>query len=109
LVYLPCEYLTETWGDAQGEGIFHSTASNEKYARRFLSVLIAEKRILVQNKLAARIDVTPSTVSCWLAGKWRLKPTTLTKLRAFLDVEAKRKVAGDGIKPIEAERDLTIK
>jgi hypothetical protein len=29
-----------------------------------------------QNKLAARIGVTPSTVSCWLAGKWRLKPTT---------------------------------
>jgi transcriptional regulator with XRE-family HTH domain len=62
-----------------------------------------------QNKLAARIGVTPSTVSCWLAGKWRLKPTTLTKPRAFLDVEAKRKVAGDGIEPIEPERDLTIK
>jgi hypothetical protein len=37
---------------ARRAGIFHSTASNEKYARRFLSVLIAEKRILVQKKRA---------------------------------------------------------
>jgi transcriptional regulator with XRE-family HTH domain len=45
-----------------------------------------------QNKLAARDGVTPSTVSCWLAGKWRLKPTTLTKLRAFLDVEGSERL-----------------
>jgi transcriptional regulator with XRE-family HTH domain len=56
--------------------------SREYFARSYES----------QNKIAARVGVTPSTVSCWLAGKWRLKPTTLTKLRAFLDVEGSERL-----------------
>jgi transcriptional regulator with XRE-family HTH domain len=53
-----------------------------------------------QCKLAAHMGVTPSTVSCWLAGKWQPKPT-LAKLRVFLNAEAKRPTQGDGIRPIE--------
>jgi len=50
------------------------------------------------------VGVTQSTASGWLAGKRLPMPTTLAKLRTFLNAEAKRNVAGDGIKPIEPVR-----
>src|SRR4030088_1716582 len=43
-----------------------------------------------QNKIAARVGVTQSTLSGWLAAKHCLNVRSLAKLRAFLDAEAKR-------------------
>src|SRR3979411_3287926 len=47
---------------------------------------------------------TQSTASGWLAGKRPPMPTPLGTQRTFLNAEAKRNVAGDGIKPIEPVR-----
>ena len=52
------------------------------------------------HKLAARIGVTVKTFADWLSGEREPMGKSLSKLRAFLNAEARR-TAGDGIRPIE--------
>src|SRR5258708_32137153 len=51
--------------------------------------------------IAARIGVAQATIWDWLAGRYQPKAQSLAKLRRFLDAEAKLRVYGDGIRPIE--------
>ena len=52
-------------------------------------------------EIAARIGVKQATIGDWLSGRHPPKPTSLAKLRRFLDAEAKRPLQGDGIRPVE--------
>jgi len=51
--------------------------------------------------IAARIGVSKATIWDWLSGRNQPKAKSLTKLRRFLDDEAKQPAQGDGIRPIE--------
>jgi transcriptional regulator with XRE-family HTH domain len=51
-------------------------------------------------QLARRIGVKATLLSDWLNGKCQPRHESLTKLRAFLDAEAKL-ANGDGVRPIE--------